>query len=389
VLRIIAYINLINALLLFMAALLIFLPAPFYCFWLVAALASELPVQIALIGLILLVVSQAIFFGRRYRLLAVTSACLASLAIAIALNDIGSIYQYAKMHGQQLSWTDTFNFGGPPPALWRKLEAKEYARHRRCANYAADAKGLDLDICEPTAGGVHPAVVVIHGGSWHGGRRSDFASVDHWLASLGYTVFDLDYRLCDGSVDFPAPVQDIELALAWINLHAADYHIDPKRIAVLGRSAGGQLALVAAYRTGRAGSSKPPVRCVISYYGPTDLAWDYANPIQPDVIDARAVLRNYIGATPYESPSLYAQASACALVSHSTPPTLFLHGGRDQLVSPRNVDRLVPILARNKIPYAYCFLPWANHGFDWHFNGLSSQVSRGVLEKFLEEYLRK
>ncbi|MBU6451001.1 MAG: alpha/beta hydrolase [Cyanobacteria bacterium REEB67] len=345
-LRIIAYINLINALLLFMAALLIFLPAPFYFLWLVAALVSELPVQIALCGLILLLVSQAIFFSRRFRLVSMTSACLTSRAIAIALPGIGSIYQYAKTHDQALSWTDTFNFNGPAATLWRKLDSREYA------------------------------------------RRSDFASVDHWLASLGYAVFDLDYRLCRDTVHFPAPEEDVALALAWIKLHADEYHIDPERIALLGRSAGAQLALVSAYKPTEAANSKTPVRCVISYYGLTDLAWDHANPIEPHVIDACAVLCDYMGATPYESPSLYAQASACALVSRSTPPTLFPHGDRDQLVSPRNVDRLAPILTRNKIPYAYCLLPWANHGFDWHFNGLSSQLSRVVLKKFLYEHIR-
>ncbi len=379
-LRVLAYINLINAVLLFCAATLIFLPAPHYLLWLAGVAASELPLQIAMLALVLLAVSFILLRLKRHRKISVASASLALLASLLALADIGSIYHYASANRFDLSASDCFNFLGLDKNA-QKLEAQEYAKR--------DGRPLNLDIYEPISRstGKRAAIVVVHGGSWRNGRRSDFAQYDFWLAGLGYTVFDLDYRLCNSSVHFPAPVQDIEQALSWIKAHADQYHVDRDRIALLGRSAGAELALVAAYRTALAGSTLKPVRCVVSLYGPTDLTWNYHHPVKPDVIDTAVVLKNYIGGPPDALPELYAQASPINLICDQTPPSLFLHGGRDQLVSTSNVERLEPLLKTHRIPYEYCLLPWANHGFDWHCSGFSSQISKAVIKKFLQKYL--
>ena len=119
---------------------------------------------------------------------------------------------------------------------------------------------------------------------------------DNFLAETGYTVFDIDYRLADASVHFPAQIDDVATAVNWIKAHSVELKVDPQRIALLGRSAGAQMALAAAYRADLAG--QPLTKCVVSFYGPTDLAWDYANPVQPDVINARSVLSNYLGGCP-------------------------------------------------------------------------------------------
>jgi acetyl esterase/lipase len=126
---------------------------------------------------------------------------------------------------------------------------------------------------------------------------------------------------------------------------------------------------------------------VIDLYGPTDLPWDYDNPIQPDVINCKETIANYLGGAPDAMPALYAQASAAALVSQATPPTLFIYGGRDQIVSHLNGDRLAAKLKERSVPSRYLHLPWANHGFDWNFSGLSSQISRQAIEMFLREFL--
>ncbi|HEX7958108.1 MAG TPA: alpha/beta hydrolase, partial [Pyrinomonadaceae bacterium] len=239
-----------------------------------------------------------------------------------------------------------------------------------------------------------PAVIVIHGGSWSGGEKSDFASYDSWLAAGGRVVFDVEYRLANGAQRFPAQVVDIKCAIAWVKSHAAQYDVDPERLALLGRSAGGQLALLAAYtandptlRPDSCDAQDTSVRAVISFYGPTDLAWDYAHPGRPDVIDTARVLENYLGGSPASAPQAYASASPTEHVTSQTPPTLFLHGGHDQLVRPENVERIIPKLAAAGVPFTYVYLPWANHGFDYNFNGWNSQLARAEMDKFLNTHL--
>jgi acetyl esterase/lipase len=271
---------------------------------------------------------------------------------------------------------------------------------------APDGHPLRLDVYqaphpterEPQADGasrpLSSAVIVIHGGSWSRGAKSDFETYDRWLAAGGRVVFDVEYRLANSSQRFPAQLTDIKCAIAWVKNHAAQYHVDPERLALLGRSAGGQLALLAAY-TANDPTRQPAscdargtsVRAVISFYGPTDLAWDYTHPGRPDVIDTPRVLENYLGGSPASAPQAYASASPFEHVSAQSPPTLFLHGGHDQLVRPENVERIIPKLTAAGVPFTYVYLPWANHGFDYNFNGWSSQIAQAEIVKFLDGHL--
>jgi acetyl esterase/lipase len=165
-------------------------------------------------------------------------------------------------------------------------------------------------------------------------------------------------------------------------------------LALLGRSAGGQLALLAAYtgndtaqQSGSCDAQDTRVRAVVSFYGPTDLAWDYTHPGRPDVIDTPRVLENYLGGSPDSAPQAYAAASPIEHVNAQSPPTLFLHGGHDQLVLAENVERVLPKLAAAGVPTTYVYLPWANHGFDYNFNGWGSQITQAEIDKFLDAYL--
>lgn len=369
-----AHIVLGCALIVALAALLTFVPAPVYLLWLVALLASELGPHLVIVSIVLLILAARGLRSRTHLRLNGAAALLAVFGLVAAAAQTATILGSSVARGENISLLDCLLFNRPSTAGIVKFKGKQYARR--------DSGALYLDIYQPSVTGPHPAVLVIHGGSWRGGHRSDFEQYDYWLAGLGYTVFDLDYRLVKSGVHFPSPEKDIELAVDWIAQHAGELGVDTRRLAFLGRSAGAQLAMVAAYKTALAGDGK--ARCVVALYGPTDLAWDYDNPILPDIIDSRDVLSAYLGGTPTQVPDLYSQASACALVSDATPPTILIHGGRDQIVSDRNVGRLVPHLQEHRVAFDYLHMPWANHGFDWHFSGLSSQISRKRIERFLK-----
>ena len=90
---------------------------------------------------------------------------------------------------------------------------------------------------------------------------------NEWLADLGYVVFDVDYRLAPPPRWRDAP-GDVQAAVAWVRARAPQLGVDPERVALLGWSAGGHLALLAAYDSP---SAFPPVAAVVALYPITDL----------------------------------------------------------------------------------------------------------------------
>lgn len=383
-----------------MCALLIVLPAPSYHLWLAAVGASEWSVWLLLAGLISLACGVGVLFTDRVSASARAGIALSIVTVVCASVPVVGAFRAAAHRGVRLSWSRYFFGAGQADAL-AMIEV------RRDVEFAApDGHPLRLDVYQPhypTLRGsntdtasrpLSPAVIVIHGGSWSGGTKSDFEVYDRWLAAGGRVVFDVEHRLANSAQRFPAQIADIKCAIAWVKSNAGKYHVDPERLALMGRSSGGQLALLAAYtaddptlRPGSCDARETSVRAVVSFYGPTDLAWAYAHPGRPDVIDTRRVLENYLGGSPASAPQAYAWASPIEHVSAQSPPTLFLHGGHDQVVRAENVGRIVPKLAAAGVPFTYVHLPWANHGFDYNFNGWGSQIAQAEISIFLDGHL--
>lgn len=381
-------------------ALLIILPAPSYYLWMAAVGVGEWSVWLLPAGLVSLVCGACTLRSGRRGATAWAGITLSLVTVVCASVPVVDGHRTAARRGVSVSWSRYF-LGA------RQADALAMIDVRRDVEFATpDGHTLRLDVYQPpsftpreprTDGAsrpLSPAVIVIHGGSWSGGDKSDFATYDRWLAAGGRVVFDVEYRLANNTQQFPAQLADIKCAIAWVKSHAAQYHVDPERLALLGRSAGGQLALLAAYTANdptrqpdSCDARETSVRAVISFYGPTDLAWDYTHPGRPDVIDTRRVLENYLGGSPASVPQTYASASPTEHVSAQSPPTLFLHGGHDQLVRAENVERIIPKLAAAGVPFSYVYLPWANHGFDYNFNGWSSQIAQAEISKFLDSHL--
>jgi acetyl esterase/lipase len=381
-------------------ALLIVLPAPSYYLWMAAVGVSEWSVWLLLAGLTSLACGVGVLFKDRGGAAARAGITLSIVTVVCASVPVVGAFRVAARRGIDLSWGRYF-FGAEQADMFAMIDV------RRDVEFASpDGRPLRLDVYQPhyaarpaSRAGVaprplSPAVIVIHGGSWRSGVKSDFEMYDRWLAAGGRVVFDVEHRLANSAQRFPAQIIDIKCAIAWVKNHAAQYHVDPGRIALLGRSSGGQLALLAAYtandptlRPGSCNAQDTSVRAVISFYGPTDLAWAYTHPGRPDVIDTTRVLENYLGGSPASAPQAYASASPIEHVSAQSPPTLFLHGGHDQLVLSENVERIAPKLAAAGVPFTYVYLPWANHGFDYNFNGWGYQIAQAEISKFLDSHL--
>jgi acetyl esterase/lipase len=242
---------------------------------------------------------------------------------------------------------------------------------------------LGLDLYQPlVAQGAAPLVVIIHGGSWQSGDSTQLPALNYYLAARGYAVAAINYRHAPEH-PFPAARDDVLAALDYLKRNAADLAIDSQRIVLLGRSAGGQLALLVAYTAG-----DPAIRGAISFYAPTDMRYGYANPVNPAVLDSRAVLSDYLGGSPDQAGAAYDAASPINFVGPTTPPTLLIHGGSDDLVQLGQSERLDARLAAAGRQHLLLYLPWATHGGDANFSGPSGQLSTYAVERFLVAAMR-
>lgn len=245
---------------------------------------------------------------------------------------------------------------------------------------AHDGQNLTLGVYRPAY--VHeavPAIIVIHGGTWSDGDRREFASFNAYLASRDYVVAAIDYRLAP-QWRFPAARDDVLSAVAFLKVYASELRIDATRLALLGRSSGGQLALLAAYT-----AQEPSIKGVISLYGPSDLRLQYEHPAPPKVRDTRATIEAYLGGAPGSaSDDAYYAASPVNFVNASSPPTLLVHGERDPIVSPGQTSALQNRLQQAGVKNLFVRLPWATHGCDLSYGGPCGQVMYYAVERFLD-----
>lgn len=241
---------------------------------------------------------------------------------------------------------------------------------------------LSLNIYRPPQVGKYPTVIVIYGGAWQRGSPSQDGEFSRYLAARGYTIIAIAYRHAPEH-RFPAQLEDVQTALQFIRQQAATYEVDLERVALLGRSAGAHLAMLAAYQP-----SPLAIQAVVNYYGPVDLTVGYFDPPHPDPIDTRAILRSFLGGTPQDYPDLYRLASPITYVTRPLPPTLLIYGGRDHLVQAKFGRRLSDRLQATGTTAVFLEIPWAEHAFDAVFNGVSNQLALYYTERFLAWALR-
>ena len=250
-------------------------------------------------------------------------------------------------------------------------------RHITNINFATPAGvPLNMEVYQPQKVGKYPAIVVIYGGAWQSGNPSVKPEFNKYMAGRGYTVFAIDYRHAP-EYKFPAQLDDVNSALNFIRDRADEYEADADKMVLLGRSAGAHLAMLAAYQP-----DAQPVKAVVNYYGPVNLTKGYKKPPYPDPINARAVLKAFLGGSPQQLPTLYETASPINYVVPNLPPTLLIYGSRDHVVKAKFGRKMYQILRENNTAL-YLEIPWAEHSFDSIFNGVSNQLALYYIERFI------
>ena len=125
------------------------------------------------------------------------------------------------------------------------------------------------------------------------------------------------------------------------------------------------------------------VASVISFYGPTDLAWGWEHTPHPRVFDMRRRVANYIGGSPAQQPDRYRLLNPLNHVSPKSPPTLLIHGGSDSYVPLQNTEFMDAKLTAAGVRHQLLILPYAQHEFDFIFGGLGEQLAEHAILRFL------
>jgi acetyl esterase/lipase len=386
-------------------SLLAIFRAPAFPFWLLSIVVKELPWVFAGITTVLLVwgwrAERYLWTGRVSGLVAIglfLSPILRAYWVARRLEgEIGRAFdgrrekvkepaEEKKGIGEEKGSGEPEPGGDEWPFRWWKMltgigASKSKIEFRVLTYATAEGAPLTLDFYPAQRRHKRPCIIVVHGGSWSSGDSRQLPDLNSRLAKEGYHVAAVNYRLAP-RYRHPAPVEDVRAVLGYLRQNADKFSIDTGAFILLGRSAGAQIALLAAYTL-----QDPGLKGVISYYGPADMVWGYSVPSNPLIMDSRKVMSDYLGG-PYEAvPQNYISSSPIEFVTRRSVPTLLIHGQQDVLVAYEHSVRLDKKLADSGVKHFLLTLPWATHGFDYSLNGPGGQLSTYCVEKFLWEIL--
>lgn len=261
------------------------------------------------------------------------------------------------------------------------------------------------------------ALVFIHGGALISGSRTGIRSwqAAHYLAA-GYTVISIDYRLAPES-KLPAIIEDLQDALAWVRTAGPRlFSIDPSRLAIVGHSAGGYLALMAGCCV------TPHPRVLVSFYGYGDLVSDWYSkpdpfycqfplvtdeeagrfvhgPVISEPYAGRGKEKFYLycrqhgrwlhevgGRDPVTDPDFFVPYCPLHHVTPDYPPTLLLHGDADTDVPYTQSVLMADALAQHGVPHELITIVEGEHGFDTNQDDPQVGAAFARVLHFLNQY---
>jgi acetyl esterase/lipase len=339
------------------------------------------PSQLLIIS-VLTAIAALIFWRKEWRWPSLAWASIALVALPMSLWPTLSLYAMARRHDVKVSLVDSLI----PSITLGGIQQDKSVRYA-----TVDGTDLMLDVW-PTAehsNSLRPAIVRMHGGGWIAGTRSELFAWNIWLNELGYVVFDVEYRLAP-PVRWLDEVGDVKCALGWVAAHSEQYRIDANRISLMGNSAGGHLAMLAAYTMGdpdvpsTCDAMPVKVNAVVNIYGPSDLPRGYYQSGSPRYV--QHAMDTFIGGPPEAYKDRYRTLSPLTYVNAKTPPTITLLGTSDRIVTVDQAELLDAALNAAGAPHETYLLPASDHGFDANWNGLSAQFARAKVSAFLARY---
>lgn len=282
----------------------------------------------------------------------------------------------------QISGSAAFS---PPPDIHEINERVKVVKNL----VYSDSKNSLLDIYHPKdATASMPVILWIHGGGYVGGSKDSRQDYAMALADAGYVVANIDYALAPASL-YPGPVLQANQALAFMQLHAAEYGGDMDRVFVGGDSAGAQIASQVAALVSNVELAKTmaiqPAIANSQLQGALLLCGLY----NLDTVRATAFpnidlfLTAYTGAEPFESFPRIDELSTVQHISPNFPPVFITVGDADPFVSQS--AELVELLQANEVQVSSVFFEGTQKNLKHEYQyDLSTEDARSTLEKTLQ-----
>lgn len=270
-------------------------------------------------------------------------------------------------------------------------KALEYATH--------DGVKLTGDLYLPKAAGPHAAIVAIHGGGWQIGSPVGYQYWGPYLASRGYALFAISYRLSKpGQKTFPEALHDVRAAIQFLKGRGAQLRINPERIGVMGDSAGGHLAALVALAGDNpafAGKGSGPhanlgssVKVAIPIYGVFDMYHQWLHDLESRPRDS--IVEKFIGVSAIDDKRPYFDASPLSYVSAKNRSTSFLivWGTRDDIVDYRTQSEAF-MLALKQAGYFVRPVPIEGAPHFWVWDPVDDTNPNGFLAPKLLRFLQQ
>ena len=228
-----------------------------------------------------------------------------------------------------------------------------------------DGHSLKLDLYRPkNHTEALPVVVFVHGGGWKNGSKATGRKYA-WLASEGFALVSIDYRLTDRG-QWPDQINDCYEAVRWVRRNAEKHNFDGKHIGCWGTSAGGHLvALMGTRKYPDTEDVSSRVQAVCDWFGPSELLTMPPNNVgngrtEEDIAKSNGA--KLLGATVRDVPHLARDASAIDNVSSDDAAFLVMHGDKDPGVPLEQSTKLHQRLQKAGVASQLVVVEGAGHG---------------------------